>query len=90
MKFKTLALSLVSTLLLVSTTSAREPSWWGVVIARGEDKDRIEAKPILNRPYRPLHVYGNTVRRKYYRGHPVPLPRDVVRGTGALLFRRKL
>ena len=27
---------------------------------------------ILNRPNRPGHIYGNTVRNMYYRGTPLP------------------
>ena len=34
-----------------------EPGWLGVVIARGELREQIEATPILDRPYRPLHFY---------------------------------
>ena len=65
-----------------------EPGWLGVVIARGELREQIEATPILDRPYRPLHIYGNTVRRSYYRTSAVPRPRDVVSGAGALVGTR--
>lgn len=37
------------------------------IIAVGEERQLIESMPILQRPYRPLHFYGNTVRRRYYR-----------------------
>ena len=65
-----------------------EPGWLGTVVARGELKKEIEATPILERPYRPLHMYGNTVRRDYYRGAPGPRVRDVVQGTAAFVTRR--
>ena len=90
MKFKILAVSVLAALSCASSASAWEPGWWGVVIAKGDDKARIEATPILQRPYRPFHFYGNTVRRQYYRGHAALLPRDVVHGAGALVLRRQL
>ena len=65
-----------------------EPGWIGVVIARGELRDQIESTPMVDRPYRPLHFYGNTVRRSYYRGAPVPRPRDVAQGAGAFVTGR--
>jgi hypothetical protein len=34
-------------------------------------RQQIEATPIVNRPYRPLHFYGNAVRRAHYRGSPL-------------------
>ncbi len=44
----------------------------GPIIAFGEQRKQIEATPILERPYRPLHFYGNTVRRRHYRGVGTP------------------
>jgi hypothetical protein len=66
---------------------ASEPPWSPVVIARGEYRQQIEGTPIHERPYRPLHVYGNTVRRQYYRGSALPLPRDVGSAGTAMLRR---
>lgn len=34
------------------------------VIMFGEAREQIQSTPIDQRPYRPLHVYGNTVRRR--------------------------
>lgn len=90
MKFRVLLLSAVLAVVFCSASWSQEPGWWGVIVAEGEDEARIQATPILNRPYRPLHFYGNTIRRRYYRGTAVPLPRDVVSGTRAFLFRRTL
>jgi hypothetical protein len=42
------------------------------IIALGEARDEIKSKPIEQRPYRPLHVYGNTVRRRHTRAHSSP------------------
>ena len=72
MKLLTAILSLVVGLpLFASASSAQEPGWSNVVIARGEMRQQIEATPIVNRPYRPLHFYGNAVRRAHYRGSPL-------------------
>ena len=74
--------------IIIPVVAHQEPGWLGVVIARGELREQIEATPILDRPYRPLHVYGNTVRRNYYRGAPGPRVRDVAQGAGALVVNR--
>ena len=74
--------------LIVPVAAHPEPGWLGVVIARGDLREQIEATPILDRPYRPLHVYGNTVRRNYYRGAPGPRVRDVAQGAGAIVVNR--
>jgi hypothetical protein len=39
------------------------------IVAVGEARDQIKSKPIEQRPYRPLHVYGNTVRRRHSRAY---------------------
>jgi hypothetical protein len=54
--------------LAASTIYADEPGRLNVVIARGALRDQIRATPILERPYRPFHFYGNAVRRAYYHG----------------------
>ncbi len=70
-----------------NTASAQEPGWTGRVIKVGEDRAQSDATPILKRPYRPLHFYGNTVRRRHYRGTAVPNPQDVIQ-TAVNIFRR--
>ncbi len=67
---------------------AREPSWYPYTIARGMDRDWIRDTPMHLRPYRPLHFYGNTQRRLYYRGNPLPRIRDY-RDTIRSLIRRR-
>ncbi|TWU16590.1 hypothetical protein [Allorhodopirellula heiligendammensis] len=57
---------------------AAEPGWSPVVVARGEYRDQIKSLPMEQRPYRPLHFYGNTVRRMHYHGTPAPTLRDIV------------
>jgi hypothetical protein len=72
MKLLTAILSVVASLpLFASAGSVQEPGWSNVVLARGEMRQPIEATPIVNRPYRPLHFYGNAVRRAHYRGSPL-------------------
>jgi hypothetical protein len=37
------------------------------VITFGSERDQIKSTPIEKRPNRPLHVYGNSVRRRQAR-----------------------
>jgi hypothetical protein len=67
----------------------QEPGWLGVVVARGELKKEIDSTPIVDRPNRPFHFYGNTVRRRYYRGSGVPRPADFAKGGAALVVKRQ-
>lgn len=55
-----------------------EPGWLPVVVATGDLRAQIDATPMEDRPYRPLHFYGNTVRRIHYRGTPIPRIGEVV------------
>ncbi len=73
------------TLLLSVPVASQEPKWLGVVIAHGQQRVQIESQPIVHRPYRPLHFYGNTVRRRHYRGTAIPLPADFAQGVYAFL-----
>ena len=63
--------------------------WLPVVVARGELKQEIESTPIVDRPNRPFHVYGNTVRRRYYRGAATPRAEDGMKGGSAQVLKRK-
>lgn len=38
------------------------------IVTFGPAREEIKSTPITQRPYRPLHVYGNTVRRRHARG----------------------
>src|SRR5690606_16942948 len=58
--------------------AAAEPGWTNQVIARGALRQTIRATPIEQRPYRPLHIYGNTIRRIHHRGTPLPSIAEVV------------
>ena len=61
-----------------SSSYGDEPTWSGGVIVRGEEREKIRSLPIEERPYRPFHFYGNTVRRMHYRGTPLPSAPEVV------------
>lgn len=65
-----------------------EPRWSPGIVLTGAEREAIKSLPMTQRPYRPLHVYGNTVRRLYYRGTALPAPRDVVQAGAATVLRR--
>lgn len=58
----------------LSSAASQEPGWVGQVIKPADQRDEIRQTPIIHRPYRPLHFYGNTVRRMYYHGRVLPTP----------------
>ncbi|TWU42400.1 hypothetical protein [Novipirellula artificiosorum] len=58
------------------SSQAAEPGWSPVVVATGSYRQQIQSTPIEYRPYRPLHFYGNAVRRRYYRGTVMPRPAE--------------
>jgi hypothetical protein len=69
-------------------SQSQEPGWTGRIVKIGIDKETSDATPILARPCRPLHFYGNTVHRAHYRGNPFVMPRDFVDATYAFIYRR--
>ncbi len=73
--------------LRATTALADEPRWASEVMVNESVRTRVEATPVVERPYRPFHFYGNTVRRMHYRGTPVPSPSDVTQGMRALTRR---
>lgn len=91
MNLKLIAVALVFGFTLFSTESiAQQPGWTGRVLKVGIDRQVTDSVDIVNRPYRPFHFYGNTVRRQHYRGFPLPLPRDVVMSAYAIVNNRQL
>ncbi len=60
-----------------------EPGWEGKVFLQGEAKEKKDATPVLERPYRPLHVYGNMQRRHHYRDTVIPSRTDRTDRRGA-------
>jgi hypothetical protein len=61
---------------LNSQRAPNEPGWQGQIFLQGEAKATKDATPILERSYRPLHVYGNMQRRHFYRDTVVPSQLD--------------
>lgn len=72
-----LVVSLIVFTANLSMANAQEPGWTTRVLKVGEDRRQTNAQPIIERPYRPLHFFGNTVRRQYYRGSVLPTPKDL-------------
>ena len=66
-----------------SKAISSETGWSRRIIATGEFKQKIESTPIELRPNRPLHFYGNTVRRRHYRAIRKSSTRTVSRSTKA-------
>ncbi len=66
---------------------AAEPGWVGQVIKPRLQREQIRQTPLIHRPYRPLHFYGNTVRRAHYHGRALPTPRDLETGLRAFSSR---
>jgi len=42
------------------------------IVTFGASREQIKNTPMLERPYRPLHVYGNTARRRHSRATSSP------------------
>ncbi|EMI42091.1 putative secreted protein [Rhodopirellula sp. SWK7] len=82
MNMKPVNFAIVAAFLLVFSStdvaSAASPGWSPVIIATGEYREQIKSLPIEQRPNRPFHFYGNTVRRRHYRGVVTPSPRSIV------------
>jgi hypothetical protein len=71
----TLILALAGALWISSLAEASPTGWSPVIIATGEYRHAIKSTPIHHRPNRPLHFYGNTVRRRIYGGPSLPVRR---------------
>lgn len=57
----------------LGSASGSEAGWSPVIIATGAYREQIQSTPIELRPNRPLHFYGNAVRRDFYRwSSPAP------------------
>jgi len=88
MSFRLMTCGAILALALGSSAQALEPSWAGRAVVSRAQRALIESTPIVQRSYRPLHVYGNTVRRAYYHDRLLPRPREFARGAGAWVRRR--
>jgi hypothetical protein len=66
----------------------REPGWSGPSVLRGSAQSSNKGTPILERSYRPMHVYGNMTRRHHYRGTVIPSHRDRVEMLQAVVTKQ--
>jgi len=84
------AVALCFPLFIVSAgdASATQPGWSPNVVASGDQREQLRMTPIEDRPYRPLHFYGNTVRRIHYRGTPLPTVAEAVALPARVVIRR--
>jgi hypothetical protein len=77
MKRFAIGAALAATLLTsAATAAANDGSLANSFNPVSPQSQQIRQQPILERPDRPGHFYGNTVRRMHRRGNPLPLPRD--------------
>jgi hypothetical protein len=60
-------MAIVAAAALLPEARARDASFDPRVVTFGESREKIKATPIEKRPNRPLHVYGNSVRRRHSR-----------------------
>jgi hypothetical protein len=65
--FLLIGMATAALILTNQSASSQTVRWYPYVIARGQDRQIIENTPIELRPNRPLHFYGNAVRRNYKR-----------------------
>ncbi len=52
----------------VGAQAAPPTGWDSTIILRGAERAAVKSMPIEKRPMRPLHIYGNTIRRMEHRG----------------------
>ncbi|XZE54890.1 hypothetical protein SH139x_000871 [Planctomycetaceae bacterium SH139] len=76
-----LSIVLLDTCLPASRLVAQEPGWHPRVLKLGDDRQRTNSLPVVQRPYRPLHIFGNSVRRLHYRGTLLPTAGDLTATT---------
>ncbi|MEM8669717.1 MAG: hypothetical protein AAGG48_19480 [Planctomycetota bacterium] len=71
-QFQQVLIAVILVALLTPATSAiaqQSTGWSPVIVPRGEYGRKIRSMPIPERPGRPLHVYGNTIRWRHQRRH---------------------
>jgi hypothetical protein len=76
MKTWMLALAMTVVFWAAASQDAQATDVANSVAARDAYRANIRSQHILDRPYRPGHFYGNTVRRRHHRGTTVSMPRD--------------
>jgi len=84
----TLVLCLLVAGSIASNTAEAQTGWSPSVIATGDERQKIRSTPIEQRPNRPLHFYGNTVRRMHHRGTPLPSVSDFAPAPARVMNRK--
>lgn len=67
MRLGRVSLGLLAGMMFLVSGAVAQESNRPPIVARGQLRQEIKATPILERPNRPLHFYGNTVRRQHAR-----------------------
>ena len=82
-------LAVVFSAIDVAPCQAQDAGIYPYVVTRPQDRHWMESTPVQHRPYRPLHIYGNRVRRIFH-GDPItsyPVPKVVLRAPIAIMRR---
>lgn len=87
MRFAMSAALIAAMLTAATNLLAGEPQWRPIALPGSAEARATQQQPLLHRPYRPGHVYGNSVRRMHYRGNPLPQPHDFGAAAGAMFGR---
>ncbi|TWT32662.1 hypothetical protein [Blastopirellula retiformator] len=72
MNLRKLRLSLLALLALsfcLIGAGQSSAAWFDVIVTTEAQRDAIRSQPLLHRPNRPGHFYGNTVRRVHHWRH---------------------
>jgi hypothetical protein len=69
----------------LASVPAQEPGWSRAIVLSGPERYELNQIDLLSRPYRPFHFFGNSVRRAYYRGNPLPTADDLGQGLQLML-----
>lgn len=64
---RAMLVAIVAAVAMLPDGEARASNFDPRVITFGESREKIKSTPIEKRPNRPLHVYGNSVRRRHTR-----------------------
>ncbi len=64
---RSIMVAIVAATAFLPEAAARDANFDPRVVTFGESREKIKATPIEKRPNRPLHVYGNSVRRRHTR-----------------------
>jgi hypothetical protein len=75
MKTWVFAIALLAALFVFPALTEKKSNAAHALGARAAQRRAIKSRHILDRPNRPGHIYGNTVRRRYYSGKVVFVPK---------------